>query len=86
MAVRKLTIAFEDIPLEQARTTGRSPRMDPEFYHALKEKIQSLGTIATCMTLPDGTNPTTMKNRILRMAVELKIPVTIRRVPEGFLC
>jgi hypothetical protein len=59
--------------------------MDPELYHALKEKIQSLGTTAAHMTLPEGTSPTSMKNRILRVAAELNTPVTIRRVRGGLL-
>ena len=37
------------------------------------------------MPLPDGISPTTMKNRILRVAAELGIPVTIRRVPGGLI-
>jgi hypothetical protein len=48
-------------------------------------KLQSLGHTATRMTIPDGTRPTTMKNRILRVAAALGIPVTIRRVPGGLL-
>lgn len=63
----------------------RGPHMDPEIYNALREKIQSLWTSAALMTLPDGTSPNTMKKRVLRMAAELKIPVTVRRVPGGLL-
>ena len=59
--------------------------MDPELSHALKEKIQSLDHTATRMLLPEGTNPTTMKNRILLVAAELGIPVTVRRVPRRLL-
>lgn len=64
---------------------SRGPRMNPEFYNALKEKIQSLDTTATRMPLPDGTRPITRKNRILRVAAELGIPVTIRSVPGGLI-
>lgn len=78
-------IHFEDIPLAEARTMSRGPRMNPELYQALKEKIQSLSDTATRLTLPEGTSPTTMKNRILRVAAELHIPVTVRRVPGGLL-
>ena len=78
-------IQFEDIPLAQARTMGRGPRMNPELYHALKEKIESLGNTATRVTFPEGTSPTTMKNRLLRVAAELRILVTIRKVPGGLL-
>ena len=59
--------------------------MEPELYHAFKEKIESLGNIATRVTLPEGSSPTTMKNRILRVAAELNTPVTVRRVPGGLL-
>jgi len=48
-------------------------------------KIQSLDNTATRITIPEGTSPTTMKNRILRVAVELGIAVTIRKVPGGLL-
>jgi hypothetical protein len=78
-------IHFEDIPLAEARSLGRGPRMNPELYHALKEKIESLGNTATRVTFPEGTSPTTMKNRILRIAAELRILVTIRKVSGGLL-
>ena len=48
---------FEDIPLDEARRMGRGPRMDPELYHALKEKIQSLDTTATRVTTPGRHQP-----------------------------
>jgi hypothetical protein len=85
MAQQTPPIQFEDIPLEQARTMGRGPRMDPDLYNALREKIQSLGDTATRITLPEGISPTTMKNRILRVAAEIKVPVTVRKVPGGLL-
>lgn len=78
-------IQFEDIPLAEARSLGRGPRMDPELYHALKGKIQALDNTATRITIPEGTSPTTLKNRILRVGAELNIPVTIRKVPGGLL-
>jgi hypothetical protein len=82
---RAAPIYFEDIPLDEARTMSRGPRMDPTLYQALKGKIQSLENTATRVTLPEGTSPTTMKNRILRVGIELGIPLTIRRVPGGLL-
>jgi hypothetical protein len=85
MADHSSPIQFEDMPLEEARRMGRGPRMDPALYNVLKEKIQSLGTTAARMALPEGTSPTTMKNRILRVAAELNMPVTIRRVSGGLL-
>jgi hypothetical protein len=83
MAQRSPTIAFEDVPLDEARRMGQGPRMDPELYAALKQKIQSMDNTAARLVLPEGTKPTTMKNRILRVAAELNIPMTIRKIPRG---
>jgi hypothetical protein len=85
MAQQSPTIEFEDISLDEARRMSRGPRMDPLLYQALREKIRSPGNTATRMPLPDGTSPTTMKNRILRIAAEIGVPVTIRKVPGGLL-
>jgi hypothetical protein len=85
MAQQSPSIHFEDIPIDEARHIGRGPRMDPALYFAFKEKIQSLDNTATRITIPEGTSPTTMKNRILRVAAELGMPVTIRKVPGGLL-
>jgi precorrin-4 methylase len=78
-------IHFEDIPIDVARAIGRGPRIDPGLYRAFKEKIHSLDTTATRFTLPAGTSSTTMKNRLLRVAAELGVPVTIRKVAGGLL-
>jgi hypothetical protein len=63
---------------------GRGPRIDSELYHELRTRIQSLADQAVRM-ITDGTGHNTMKNRILRVAAELGIPVTIRRVLGGLL-
>jgi hypothetical protein len=85
MAESSPQIQFEDVPIDIARAIGRGPRMDAGLYHTLKNKIQSLDNTATRLTIPEGTSPTTMKNRILRVAADLKIPVTVRKVPGGLL-
>jgi hypothetical protein len=85
MAQHVPPIHFEDIPLAEARTMGRGPWMDPTLYQTLKGKIQVLDNTATRVTLPEGTSPTTMKNRILRVAAEFNTPVTVRRIPGGLL-
>jgi hypothetical protein len=85
MVQRPPTIVCEDVPLDEARRMSRGPRMNPELYHALKEKLQSLENTATRMPLPEGIPPNTMKNRILRVAAELNVPVTIRKVHGGLL-
>ncbi len=72
-------VAFEDLPLKDARTMSRGLPIDPLLSQALKRKIQLLSTTAARMTLPDGVNTTTMKNRVLRVAAEVKVPVTGRR-------
>jgi hypothetical protein len=46
----------------------------------------SLGNTATDLTIPEGTSTTRMKNRILRVAAEVGMPVTTRRVSGGLLC
>jgi hypothetical protein len=85
MAESSPQIHFEDIPIDIARAIGRGPRMDPGLFHILKNKIQSLDSTATRFTIPEGTSPTTMKNRILRVAAELQISVTVRKIPGGLL-
>lgn len=80
-----VAIQFEDVPLDEARRMGRGPRMDPILYQAMKEKIRALDGTAARLTLPDGTSPTTMKNRLLRVAAEADVPLTVRRVPGGML-
>ena len=85
MADHASPLQFEDIPIEIARAISRGPRMDPGVYHTFKEKIQSLDNTATRLTIPEGTTSTTMKNRILRVAADLKILVTVRKVPGGLL-
>jgi hypothetical protein len=85
MADHSSPIQFEDIPLDEARRMGRGPRMDPQLYQELKTRIPALSSHAVRMAIPEGTSPTTMKNRILRVAEELGVPVTIRKVPGGLL-
>jgi hypothetical protein len=85
MAEQPPPIQIEDVPLDQARRMSRGPRMDPQLYQELRTRIQSLSDQAVRMTIPEGTSPTTMKNRILRVAAELGVPVTVRRVPGGLL-
>jgi hypothetical protein len=85
MADQSSLIHFEDIPLDEARRMGRGPWIDPALYRALQQKLQSLDNIAARMTIPEGTSPTTMKSRILRVAATLNVPVTVRKVPGGLL-
>jgi hypothetical protein len=85
MAEPQPPIQFEDIPIDEARRMGRGPRMEPQLYQELRARIPELSTQAVQMTIPAGTSPTTMKNRLLRVAAELGIPLTIRKVPGGLL-
>jgi hypothetical protein len=39
MAQQSPTIEFEDVPLDEARSMSRGPWMNPQLYHALKQKI-----------------------------------------------
>jgi precorrin-4 methylase len=85
MAEQPSSFQFEDVPLDEARRMSRGPRMDPQLYQELRTRIQSLSDQAVRMTITNGTSQNTMKNRILRVAAELGIPVTIRRVPGGVI-
>jgi hypothetical protein len=85
MAEQPPSFQFQDLPLDEARRMGRGPRIDPELYRALQQKIQSLDSTAARMTIPEGTSPTTMKQRILRIAAALDMLLTIRNVPGGLL-
>src|SRR3712207_63460 len=83
MADDRQGMAFEDIPLEEARRMGRGPRMEPLLYDTLRQKIQSLSTDATRIRLGPEIRPARMKNYLLRIARELNVPITIRKVPGG---
>ena len=85
MAEQPPSFQFEDVPLDEARHMSRGPRMDPELYQELRMRIQSLSDQAVRMTIPESTSQNTMKNRILRVAGEIGVPVTIHRVPGGLL-
>ncbi len=85
MAEQSPSLQSEDVPLEEARRMGRGPRMDPQLYQELRTRMQSLSNQAVRMAVPDGISPNSMKNRITRVATELGIPVTVRKVPGGLL-
>jgi hypothetical protein len=76
---------LEDIPLEDARRMGRGPRMEPLLYDTLKQKIQSLADHAVQIRLGPEITQQRMRRYILRIARELNVPVTVRRVPGGLL-
>ena len=83
MADQPSPIQFDDIPLEEARRMGRGPRMEPMLYDTLRQKIQSLSTEATRIRLGPEIRPERMKRYLLRIAQELNVPVTVRKVPGG---
>jgi hypothetical protein len=85
MADQAPSFQFEDVPLDEARRMGRGPRMEPMLYDTLRHKIQSLSSEATRIRLGPEITPQRMKNYILRMARELNVPVTVRRVPGGVI-
>ena len=78
-------IHFEDVPLEDARRMGRGPRMEPLLYDTLKKKIQALSDDAVRIRLGPEITPQRMKHYLLRMARDLNMPVTVRRVPGGVI-
>jgi len=79
MAEQPPNVQFEDVPLDEAR------RMEPMLYDTLRQKIQALSSEATRIHLGPEIRPERMKNYILRMARELNVPVTVRRVPGGVI-
>jgi hypothetical protein len=83
MADDRQGMEFEDIPLEEARLMGRGPRIEPLLYDTLRQKIQALSTEATRIRLGPEIRPARMKNYLLRIARELNVPVTVRKVPGG---
>jgi hypothetical protein len=85
MADQAPSFQFEDVPLDEARRMGRGPRMEPMLYDTLRQKIQSLSTEATRIRLGPEITPQRMKAYILRMARDLDVPVTVRRVPGGVI-
>src|SRR6266540_418379 len=78
-------IQFEDVPLEQARHMGRGPRMEPMLYETLRTKIQELSADAIRIHLGPEIRPERMKKYLLRIAHDLNVPVTVRKVPDGVI-
>jgi hypothetical protein len=78
-------IHFEDIPMERARLIGRGSRMEPLLYDTLKTKIQTLSADAVRIRLGPEITPQRMRTYIVRIARELGVPVTVRRVPGGVI-
>jgi hypothetical protein len=76
---------FEDIPVDDARRMGRGPRMEPLLYDTLRTKIQSLTDHAVQIRLGPEITPQRMKNYLLRIARELNVPVTVRKVSGGVI-
>jgi hypothetical protein len=85
MADPSSPIAFEDVPLDEARRMGRGPRMEPMLYDTLRTKIQSLSSEAVRIHLGPEIRPERMKNYLVRIARALNVPVTIRRVSGGVI-
>jgi hypothetical protein len=85
MADQSSSFQFEDVPLDEARRMGRGPRMKLMLYDTLRQKNQLLSSEATRIRLGPEIRPERMNNYILRMARELNVPVTVRRVPGGVI-
>jgi hypothetical protein len=85
MAQEPSPIQFEDVSLDEARRMGRGPRIEPMLSDTLRRKIQALSSDATRIHLGPEIRPERMKNYILRIARELNVPVTVRRVPGGVI-
>jgi hypothetical protein len=85
MTQRPPTIACEDVPPDQARRMSRGSRMDSERYHTLTQYIPMLDTTGARMPPLERLNLVTMRSRILHLATELSIPITMRKIPRGLL-
>ncbi len=83
MADQSSPFQFEDVPLDQARRMSRAPRIEPMLYDTLRQKIQALASAAVRIHLGPEITPQRMTRYIRTIARELKIPVTVRRVPDG---
>jgi hypothetical protein len=59
--------------------------MEPLLYDTLRQKLQALSTEATRIRLGPEMRPARMKNYLLRIARELNVPVTVRKVPGGVI-
>jgi hypothetical protein len=85
MADESSPFQFEDVPLDEARRMGRGPRMEPMLYDTLRQKVQALAGEAVRIHLGPEITPQRMKNYLQHIARELRVPMTIRRVPGGLL-
>ena len=85
MAQHPSPIQFEDVSLDEAHRMGRGLRMEPMLYDTLKKKLQALSADAVRIRLGPEITQQRMRNYILRIARELNVPVTVRRVPGGVL-
>src|ERR687886_1857996 len=85
MADQSSPFQFDDIPLEEARRMGWGPRMEPMLYNTLRQKIQSLTSEAVRIRLGPEITPQRMRNYLLRIARELNVPVTVRKMAGGVI-
>ena len=85
MADQSSLFQFEDVPLDEARRMSRAPSMEPMLYGTLRQKIQAVSSEAVRIHLGPEITPQRMKSYLLRIARELNVPVTVRRVPGGII-
>jgi hypothetical protein len=55
------------------------------LYDTLRKKIESLSDQAAHIRLGPEISPIRMKNYVLRIGRDVKVPVTVRRVPGGVI-
>jgi hypothetical protein len=85
MADQSSPFQFENVPIDEAHRMGRGPRMEPMLYDTLRQKIQALASEAVRIHLGPEITPQRMKIYLLRIARDLNVPVTVRRVPGGVI-
>lgn len=88
MEERISALDIEFISIEEAMQMGRAPRMDPSIYERYERTIKELvenEDRAAVMQIPEGINYQTMKNRLLRVAKDLRVELTIRKSRKGIM-
>jgi len=73
------------MPVNEAKMMGRAARMDPDFYSALEEEITNLIDKAAVIDIPPGMNYMRMKLRLVRVAKDLDIQLTVRKARNGIV-
>ena len=84
----ELGIAYEMIPLEDARRLARAARMDDREYSEITARLQEAmqnPDKAVKVTLKSNQKYMVLRNRFLKIAADNGSTVTVRKGPSGVL-